>query len=297
MTQGTGGYPQSTGAEPPPDAPSAVDVARHEVAGIGRSAGEAGEQVAQAATQQAREVASETAQQARSVLDDGVGQLRQQAREGQQKVAGGLRTLADELRGMAKKGGQSGIAGDLVREASDRAHGAAAWLERREPSDLLEEVRDFARQRPGTFLLGAAVAGVLAGRLTRGAAASRASTADVEGQPQPPRQAPAPTTMPTGSEAPPATTPAAGATLIGDPGVPSAADYPHQSYPASVPTSDAPSAPTPPAPAWDPAERPEDYGREAPAEWNPVTDSPLTDELLGEPEDDETGYLHGRVQP
>ncbi|MDP8928823.1 MAG: hypothetical protein M3O70_09670 [Actinomycetota bacterium] len=250
MTQGTGGYPQPTGAELPSAAPSAADVARDEAAGIGRSAGEAGGQVAQAATQQAREVASETAQQARSVLDEGVGQLRQQAREGQQKVATGLRTLADELRGMAKKGGHSGIAGDLVREASDRAHGVAGWLERREPSDLLEEVRNFARQRPGTFLLGAAAAGVLAGRLTRGAAASRTSTADAE-----------------------------------------------EPHPASVFTPDEPPAPTPPVTAWDPAERPEDYGRETPAEWNPVTDPPLTDELLGEPEDDETRYLHGRAQP
>lgn len=108
MTQGTGGYPQSTGAALPPDQPSAADVARHEAAGIGQSAGEAGGQVAHAATQRARKVASETAQQARSVLDEGVGQLRRQAREAQQKVASGLRTLADELRGMAKKGGQSG---------------------------------------------------------------------------------------------------------------------------------------------------------------------------------------------
>ncbi len=289
MTQGIGGYPESTSAALSPDAPSAADVARHEAAGIGRSAGEAGGQVAHAAAQQAREVASETAQQARSVLDEGVGQLRRQAREGQQKVAGGLRTLADELRGMAKKGGQSGIAGNLVREASDRAHGAAAWLERREPSDLLEEVRDFARQRPGTFLLGAALAGVVAGRLTRGAAASRTSTADAEGgQQQPPRQAHTPTTTPTA--------PAADA-AVGNLGVPPAAEYPHQPYPASVAAPGAQSAPAPPPTAWDPAERPEDYGREAPAGWNPVTDPPLTDELLGEREDDDTGYPHGRVQP
>lgn len=289
MTQGTGGYPQPTGAALPPDASSATDVARHEAVGVGRSAGEAGGQVAQAATQQAREVASETAQQARSVLDEGAGQLRQQAREGQQKVASALRTLADELRGMAKKGGQSGIAGDLVREASDRAHGAAAWLERREPSNLLEEVRDFARQRPGTFLLGAALTGVVAGRLTRGAAASRTSTGDAEGgQQQPPRQAPTPTTT---------TAPAAGAAPVGNLGVPPAAEHPHQPYPAPVSAPDAQSAPAPPAAAWDPAERPEDYGREAPAEWNPVTDPPLTDELLGDGEGDETGYPHGRVQP
>ncbi|MDP8931153.1 MAG: hypothetical protein M3O70_21915 [Actinomycetota bacterium] len=290
MTQDTGGYPPSTGAALPPDAPAA-DVARHEAAGVGQTAGEAGGQVAQAATQQAREVASETAQQARSMLDEGMGQLRQQAREGQQKVASGLRTLADELRGMAKKGGQSGIAGDLVREASDRAHGAAAWLERRGPGDLLEEVRGFARQRPGTFLLGAALAGVVAGRLTRGAVGSGTSTEDAgeRGQQQLPRQTPAPTA--------PQAAPVAGTAPVENLVVPSAAGYPHQPYPVPGSAPDVQPAPAPRATSWDSAERPEDYGREAPAEWNPATDPPLTDELLGEREGDETGYLHGRVQP
>jgi hypothetical protein len=61
------------------------------------------------------------------------------------------------------------VASDLTRQASDKARDLAGWLESREPGDLLEEVRDLARRKPGTFLLGAAAAGVLAGRLTRSA--------------------------------------------------------------------------------------------------------------------------------
>jgi len=45
-------------------------------------------------------------------------------------------------------------------------------LQNREPADLLEEVRSFARRKPGLFLLGAAAAGVLAGRLTSGVKAA-----------------------------------------------------------------------------------------------------------------------------
>jgi hypothetical protein len=45
-------------------------------------------------------------------------------------------------------------------------------LQNREPADLLEEVRSYARRKPGTFLLGAALAGVVAGRLTSGIKAS-----------------------------------------------------------------------------------------------------------------------------
>jgi hypothetical protein len=45
-------------------------------------------------------------------------------------------------------------------------------LQNREPAELLEEVRSFARRKPGLFLLGAAAAGVLAGRLTSGVKAA-----------------------------------------------------------------------------------------------------------------------------
>jgi hypothetical protein len=62
----------------------------------------------------------------------------------------------------------SGPAHELVRQATDKIEDLAGWLQNREPADLLDEVRSFARRKPGTFLLGAAVAGVVAGRLTSG---------------------------------------------------------------------------------------------------------------------------------
>ena len=49
------------------------------------------------------------------------------------------------------------------------------WLDNHEPSDLLDEVKRFARRRPGAFLALAAAAGVVAGRLTRGAVAANTS--------------------------------------------------------------------------------------------------------------------------
>jgi hypothetical protein len=53
-----------------------------------------------------------------------------------------------------------------------KAREVSTFLGDHEAGELIEEVRQFARRRPGTFLLGAAVTGVIAGRLTRGAAAS-----------------------------------------------------------------------------------------------------------------------------
>ena len=132
------------------------------------SARDAGSQVAQTATDQARQVVAETGRQARDLVGEAQGQARDQASVQQQKAAQQLHSVADELHEMAAKGGQSGLATEVARQAADRLKGAASWLDQREPGDLLQGVRDFARRRPGTFLVGAAVAGLAAGRLTRG---------------------------------------------------------------------------------------------------------------------------------
>jgi hypothetical protein len=60
------------------------------------------------------------------------------------------------------------VATDLARQAADKARQAAGWLGDRDPGSLLDEVRSFARKKPGTYLALALGAGVLAGRLTRG---------------------------------------------------------------------------------------------------------------------------------
>jgi len=152
----------------PQDQPSATAVAREQAANVGRSAGEAGGHVAQTAADQAREVVSETARQARDLLGEASGQARDQASVQQQKAARQLRSVADELREMTVKGGQSGVATEVTQQAAERIHGVASWLEQREPADVLQAVRDFARRRPGVFLAGAVAAGLAAGRLTRG---------------------------------------------------------------------------------------------------------------------------------
>jgi len=151
-----------------PPGGSTTDVARDQAAADGQTASEAGSRVTQTAADQAREVAAETARQARDLAGEAGGQVRDQASVQQQKAAGQLRTVADELHEMAAKGGQSGVATEVAQQAAERLHGAASWLEQREPADVLQAVRDFARRRPGMFLAGAVAAGLVAGRLTRG---------------------------------------------------------------------------------------------------------------------------------
>ena len=81
----------------------------------------------------------------------------------------------------------SAIAEEEVREVSDRARSFGSHLQDREPGQLVEEARDFARRRPGTFLVGALAAGVVAGRLFRATAdgAAAASLADTTDAPTP----------------------------------------------------------------------------------------------------------------
>jgi hypothetical protein len=73
------------------------------------------------------------------------------------------------------------MTGDLARQAADKAHAFAGWLDQRDPGSLLEEIRQLARRKPGTFLLGAALAGVAAGRLTRGAVDANSSATSPDG--------------------------------------------------------------------------------------------------------------------
>ena len=162
----------------------ARDVAKDEAVNVGNSAREAGSHVAQSATDQAKQVVSETGAQARDLLGEAKGQVRHQAATQQHKAAQQLRAVAGELSEMAAKGGQSGPATKLAQEAAQRVRGVASWLDRREPGDLLDGVRDFARRHPGQFLAGAAVAGVVAGRLTRGL--TGAAGPDGQHRPYPP---------------------------------------------------------------------------------------------------------------
>ena len=154
------------------------DVAVDEAKNVGQTAAQAGSQVASTATDQAKHVAHETQRQARDLLDQGRTQVKDQVVSQQQKAGQSLSSLAQELRSLADgtSEGAPGPARDLFQQASSSIENFASMLQNREPADLLDEVRDFARRKPGLFLLGAAAAGVLAGRLTSGVKAAHGSS-------------------------------------------------------------------------------------------------------------------------
>jgi len=170
-------FPARTGYDVPPTAGSggtdSTDASVKDKATESAQAGkEAVGDVAKTAAGQAKEVADEAKTQARDLAGEARTQLRNSAGEQHRNAVSNLRSLSEELRSMAGSSEQNGVATDLVSQAADRTHSVADWLDQRRPEDLLDEVRRFARRRPGAFLLGALAAGMVAGRLTRGAVAA-----------------------------------------------------------------------------------------------------------------------------
>ena len=174
-----------------PDAgQSTPSQAKGEAKDLAKDGAGAAKDVAQTASSEAKKVAGEASTQAKNLLGELGSDLKSQAGEQQQKVTEGLRSLSDELKSMAEKSEEGGPAKQLVQQAADRTGSAAGWLEGRDPGTLLDDVKGFARSKPGTFLILAAGAGLLAGRLTRGLTGSQDSGTDISasgsgnGQPQ-----------------------------------------------------------------------------------------------------------------
>lgn len=142
--------------------------------GVASEAADQGRHVAGTAKDEAGNVVGTAAEQARTVVGDArrqvSDQLTDQATTQRDHLTQVLRSLGDDLQQMAENGPGQGMATDLAREVSDRARALGSHLDGREPGDLLQDARDFARRRPGTFLLGALAAGVVAGRLFRATA-------------------------------------------------------------------------------------------------------------------------------
>jgi len=160
--------PLSTSAAGSADQPSSADVAKDQAASVAGGAADAAQHVAGVAKDQVGQIAAEGGRQARQLLGQAQSELSDQAQVQQERVVSGLRAMGDQLSSMAASSLDKGVATDLARQAAEKAHQVAGWLDQRDPGSVLEEVRAFARQRPGAFLAIALGAGVVTGRLVRG---------------------------------------------------------------------------------------------------------------------------------
>jgi hypothetical protein len=144
-----------------------ADLVKDQASDLSHGSIQAGKHVADVAREQASDVAAEAGRQGRDLLQRAQGQLEEQAAQGQQRLADRLLSLSDELRSMSEGSGQ-GVAADLARQAASQVREAGKWMEDREPRQVVNEMQSFARRRPAVFLVLAAGAGLVAGRLSRG---------------------------------------------------------------------------------------------------------------------------------
>ncbi len=154
---------------------STFDTAKSEAANVKDTAAGAASGATDVARGEVAHVAEEAKYQTRNLVDQTRYELQGQMRNQQSSLASKLNGWASELGSMASKSDESGPMTDLAQEASRRVGELSHWLDNHEPADLLHEVKRFARRRPGAFLALAAAAGVVAGRLTRGAVAGNTS--------------------------------------------------------------------------------------------------------------------------
>ena len=151
--------------------PSTAQVAKGQASQVAGGAADAAQHVAGVAKEQVGQVASVAGSQVKQLAGQAQSELSGQAKAQQEKLAGGLHSVGDQLKSMAKSSDQQGVATDLAHQVADKAHQFAGWLEDHEPADVLTELRSFARRRPGGFLAAALAAGAVAGRLARGLSA------------------------------------------------------------------------------------------------------------------------------
>ncbi len=176
---GAAGAAANTGAVEKPADPGTADAAKSAAADTAGTAADKSKEVAGAATDQAKEVAShareqitsvtgEARSQAQKVMSTASSDLETQLEDRLTRAAEAARSTADQLMALAEgRTEDAGRAGDLARQASERLEHLAGRADELGPRGVVEELSDFARRRPGAFLLGAVAAGVLAGRLAR----------------------------------------------------------------------------------------------------------------------------------
>jgi hypothetical protein len=116
--------------------------------------------------------ATSVVKDAKGHLQDLVGQSRSElathADEQARRLASAFTEAADEITGMAQgRAPAPGIIADVTSELGSGIARLGHDLDERGLDGALREVKDFARRRPGVFLLAALGAGVACGRLLR----------------------------------------------------------------------------------------------------------------------------------
>jgi hypothetical protein len=168
---------ETTSPSAPP--PLASEEAGKSASDIAATANEKGHEVAAQASSQAKEVIGHAQQEVRSLAEESkahayevassaTDELENQLGERLDAATAFARTTASELQALCEgRPEDAGRSADVLRRAGTRLEDLADRADELGVRGVAGEVSDFARRRPVAFLAGAAVAGVLVGRMAR----------------------------------------------------------------------------------------------------------------------------------
>lgn len=134
---------------------------------VARTARDAGIDVARTVQEEARQVAQTAAEEAREVGRGVRQRVREEVDRQHRQVTDRVGAFAEELDAMARQRPDTPAA-ELVEALAARSRSFADYLDQHGPERVLHELQDFARRRPGTFLVAAVAAGFVVGRVSKG---------------------------------------------------------------------------------------------------------------------------------
>jgi hypothetical protein len=164
--------PQQVASTAKDEAANVAGTTADQASQVAGAAGSAAADVASTAKAEAANVIGESLDQARDLVSTVRDQVGEQVSSQSDRLTQSLRGLSTQL----AEGDTSGLVGQLLSEAGSRLSSLADYAERTGAQGIVNDLRSYARRNPGTFLLGAAVAGLVSGRVVKGISAGKSAT-------------------------------------------------------------------------------------------------------------------------
>ena len=171
LTTSDGGV-QNGPSGPSPDG-NAMETAKAESAEVAETVKQAGKDVMSEVGEQTAAVARTAKDQFQQLATQTRQELRVHSEQRGEQLATRLQTWAGQIKALAE--GRVEDAGELrgvLGDVQERLESYASSLRERGPDGVLQDVRQFARRRPGMFLLAAGATGFAIGRIVRSGAMS-----------------------------------------------------------------------------------------------------------------------------
>jgi hypothetical protein len=133
------------------------------------SIGDAAQSMKETATDEGRAVVDTARSETQRLASQARTEARKQGDEQARRLGAQLRDVGTQLDGVRRGEAPSGAVATVVDEVASRANQWADRLDTDGIGGVASDVKQFARQRPAIFLLGAFGLGVVAGRTLRNA--------------------------------------------------------------------------------------------------------------------------------